>query len=78
MTVVAREVKALDSVRARLGVVTIAADVTEETAAKRILGQTRPDILVLNAGAKPPMGHSARKWYPCWKTRNMPTASPSG
>jgi NADP-dependent 3-hydroxy acid dehydrogenase YdfG len=56
VTVVAREVKALDSVRARLGVVTIAADVTEETAAKRILGQTRPDILVLNAGAKPPMG----------------------
>src|SRR5438874_1469209 len=56
VTVVAREVEALDSVRARLGVVTIAADVTEETAAKRILGQTRPDILVLNAGAKPPMG----------------------
>src|SRR5438874_2550217 len=56
VTVVAREVKALDSVRARLGVVTIAADVTEETAAKRLLGQTGPDILVLNAGAKPPMG----------------------
>src|SRR5437868_15411400 len=56
VTVVAREVEALDSVRARLGVATIAADVTEETAAQRILGQTRPDILVLNAGAKPPMG----------------------
>jgi len=59
VTVVAREVEALDSVRARLGVVTIAADVTEETAAKRILGQTRPDILVLNAGAKPPVNSAA-------------------
>jgi len=56
VTVVARDVEALDSVRARLGVGTIAADVTEETAAQRILDQTRPDILVLNAGAKPPMG----------------------
>src|SRR5207244_2350112 len=55
VTVVARDVEALDSVRARLGIATIAADVTEETAAQRILGQTRPDILVLNAGAKPPM-----------------------
>jgi hypothetical protein len=31
----------LAAVRARLGVTTIAADVTEETAAQRILGQTR-------------------------------------
>ena len=56
VTVVARDADALAAVRARLGVTTIAADVTEETAAQRILGQTRPDILVLNAGAKPPMG----------------------
>ena len=42
VTVVARDVEALDSVRARLGVATIAADVTDETAAQRILGQTRP------------------------------------
>ena len=32
VTVVARDVEALDSVRVRLGVATIAADVTEETA----------------------------------------------
>jgi NAD(P)-dependent dehydrogenase (short-subunit alcohol dehydrogenase family) len=56
VTVVARESDALESVRARLGVATIAADVTDETAAHRILGEVRPDILALNAGAKPPMG----------------------
>jgi NAD(P)-dependent dehydrogenase (short-subunit alcohol dehydrogenase family) len=56
VTVVARNADALGSVRARLGVATIAADVTDQTAAHRILGQVRPDILVLNAGAKPRMG----------------------
>src|ERR1700720_2336088 len=56
VTVVARNADALGSVRARLGVATIAADVTDETAAHRILGEVRPDILALNAGAKPPMG----------------------
>ena len=56
VTVVARGADALASVRARLGVATISADVTDETAAHRILAGTRPDILALNAGAKPPMG----------------------
>ena len=56
VTVVARDADALAAVRARLGVATISADVTEEAAAHRILGQVRPDILVLNAGAPPPMG----------------------
>ena len=56
VTVVARDTAALESVRARLGVATVSADVTDETAAKRILGDMRPDILALNAGAKPPMG----------------------
>jgi NAD(P)-dependent dehydrogenase (short-subunit alcohol dehydrogenase family) len=56
VTVVARDPEALASVRARLGVATISADVTDETAAHRILGQVGPDILVLNAGAKPRMG----------------------
>jgi len=56
VTVVARGADALESVRARLGVATIAADVTDETAARRVLAEVRPDILVLNAGAKPPMG----------------------
>jgi NAD(P)-dependent dehydrogenase (short-subunit alcohol dehydrogenase family) len=56
VTVVARDTDALESVRARLGVATISADVTEETAAYRILGEVRPDILALNAGMAPPMG----------------------
>ncbi|CDZ54171.1 Putative dehydrogenase/oxidoreductase [Neorhizobium galegae bv. orientalis] len=34
---------------------TIAADVRDEAAAHRILSDVRPDILVLNAGSKPPM-----------------------
>ena len=56
VTVVARDANALESVRARLGVATISADVTDETAAHRILAEVRPDILALNAGAKPRMG----------------------
>ena len=56
VTVVARDSDALKSVRARLGVATISADVTDESAAHRILAEVRPDILVLNAGATPRMG----------------------
>lgn len=56
VTVVARGADALESVRVRLGVATICADVTDEAAAHRILAEVRPDILVLNAGAKPHMG----------------------
>jgi len=56
VTVVARESEALASVRARLGVATIAADVTDEAAAHHVLAEVNPDILALNAGAKPPMG----------------------
>jgi NAD(P)-dependent dehydrogenase (short-subunit alcohol dehydrogenase family) len=56
VTVVARDADALGIVRTRLGVATISADVTDETAAHRILSQVRPDILALNAGAKPRMG----------------------
>lgn len=56
VTVVARDRQALKSVEARLGVATISADVTEEREAHRILSELNPDVLVLNAGAKPPMG----------------------
>jgi NAD(P)-dependent dehydrogenase (short-subunit alcohol dehydrogenase family) len=56
VTVVARDAVALQSVSARLGVAAISADVTDETAAHRILAEVRPDILALNAGTKPPMG----------------------
>jgi len=56
VTVVARGAESLEAVGARLGVATISADVTVETAAHRILTDVRPDILVLNAGATPRMG----------------------
>jgi NAD(P)-dependent dehydrogenase (short-subunit alcohol dehydrogenase family) len=56
VTVVARESDALASVRARLGVATIPADVTDETAAHHVIAEVNPDILALNAGAKPRMG----------------------
>jgi NAD(P)-dependent dehydrogenase (short-subunit alcohol dehydrogenase family) len=56
VTVVARDAAALASVRTRLGVETISADVTDEAVAHRILKEVHPDILVLNAGAKPRMG----------------------
>jgi NAD(P)-dependent dehydrogenase (short-subunit alcohol dehydrogenase family) len=56
VTVVARGARALEAVRGRLGVSTISADVTDQTAADRILDEVRPDILVLNAGMPPPMG----------------------
>jgi NAD(P)-dependent dehydrogenase (short-subunit alcohol dehydrogenase family) len=55
-TVVARNRSALAAVEQRLGVATISADVSEEGAARRILTEVRPDILVLNAGATPRMG----------------------
>ena len=56
VTVVARDADALQAVRARLGVATISADVTDKSAAHRILAEVGPDILALNAGAKPRMG----------------------
>jgi NAD(P)-dependent dehydrogenase (short-subunit alcohol dehydrogenase family) len=56
VTVVARDPAALAAVQQRLGVAVIAADVTDERAAQRILADVRPDVLVLNAGAKPRMG----------------------
>ena len=56
VTVVARSAVDLEAVSARLGVKTISADITDEPAAKQILADTRPEILVLNAGATPRMG----------------------
>ena len=56
VTVVARGAEALATVRDRLGVATIAADVTDAAAARRILAELRPDVVALNAGAVPAMG----------------------
>jgi NAD(P)-dependent dehydrogenase (short-subunit alcohol dehydrogenase family) len=46
VTVVARGAEALASVRARLGVDTISADVTDEAAAHPVLAELRPHILL--------------------------------
>lgn len=56
VTVVARNEADLDAVKEKLGVSVIAADVTDERAAQRILTEVRPAVLVLNAGATPPHG----------------------
>ena len=56
VTVVARDQAALAAVEQRLGVAVIAADVTDEGAAQRILADVRPEVLVLNAGTPPRMG----------------------
>lgn len=55
VTVVARTTSDLERVAQRLGVATIVADVTDRVAAGRILAETRPAVLVLNAGAPPAM-----------------------
>jgi len=56
VTVVARDRPTLASVEQRLGIATIAADITDAVAAKRIMAETHPEVLVLNAGARPRMG----------------------
>ena len=56
VTVVAREPRALEAVKNRLGVATISADVTDRAAATRIVAEIKPDILALNAGVTPRMG----------------------
>jgi NAD(P)-dependent dehydrogenase (short-subunit alcohol dehydrogenase family) len=56
VTVVARDPGRLAEVSRRLGVATIAADVSEEATARSVLGDLRPAAVVLNAGATPPMG----------------------
>jgi len=72
VTVVARGAEALAAVAARLGVATVAADVTDEAAAHRIVGDISPDILVLNAGTTPTMGRldelSWKDFSVAWET----------
>ncbi|MGO7215035.1 SDR family oxidoreductase [Rhizobium ruizarguesonis] len=72
VTVVARGREALDAVSARLRVATISADITDEAAAHQIVGDLRPDILVLNAGTTPHMGRldqlSWKDFSVAWET----------
>src|SRR5260370_332704 len=84
VTVVARQSDALDAVRTRLGVSTIAADVRDEASAHRILADVRPDILAFDAGAWPGSAHRcspgiwARRLFPCWTTQNLLACSCAG
>jgi NAD(P)-dependent dehydrogenase (short-subunit alcohol dehydrogenase family) len=56
VTVVARDPERLAEVAKRLGVKTVRGDVTDETLAHGVLSDIGPSVLVLNAGATPPMG----------------------
>ena len=55
VTGIARNAERLESVR-QLGATTIAGDATDEWLMDRIVADVQPDILVLNAGARLPMG----------------------
>src|SRR5712675_3409440 len=54
--VVARDAQRLAEVEQRLGVVGAVGDVADRALATALLQEFRPTVLVLNAGAKPPMG----------------------
>jgi NAD(P)-dependent dehydrogenase (short-subunit alcohol dehydrogenase family) len=54
--VVARDTQRLAEIETRLGVTGAAGDVTDRALAASLLREFRPTVLVLNAGAKPPMG----------------------
>lgn len=56
VVVVARDARRLAEVESRLDVVGAVADVTDRARAAALLIEFRPRVLVLNAGAKPPMG----------------------
>src|SRR5262249_14575113 len=55
VTVVGRDAVRLDDVRRGLGVATIRGDVTDRALARSALGDVRPTVVVLNAGATPVM-----------------------
>lgn len=54
--VVARDAQRLAQLESSLGVVGAVADITDRARAASLLQEFRPRVLVLNAGAKPPMG----------------------
>ena len=56
VTVVARDPQRLAEVSQRLGVNVVRGDITDEKLARDVLSDVRPSVLVLNAGATPPMG----------------------
>ena len=56
VSVVARGAAALRDLSKRLTIDTIEGDATDASLAERVIGQVRPDVLILNAGVIPSMG----------------------
>jgi NAD(P)-dependent dehydrogenase (short-subunit alcohol dehydrogenase family) len=71
VTVIARTASDLDRLAQRLNIATIAADVTDQAAATRVLGEIKPDVLALFAGAPPKMApldeHSWETFSHTWE-----------
>jgi NAD(P)-dependent dehydrogenase (short-subunit alcohol dehydrogenase family) len=59
VTVVARDQKQLAHIATHLPVATLSADITTPGIAEKILGETDPDLIILNAGAPPKMANLA-------------------
>lgn len=55
VTVLGRNPTTLDGISGKPGLYPISADATRAETAKRIMKEARPDIVVVNAGAEPPM-----------------------
>jgi len=55
VTVVARNADAVQGAGEQPAVTALSADATDVDAAWRIMEQTRPDLVIMNAGAEPPM-----------------------
>ena len=75
----ARSPRDLDQLqRAVKGVQTCVADVSDPQLAPQLLREIRPDILVLNAGAKPPMlpihEQSWEQFARVWETGSLPSS----
>jgi NAD(P)-dependent dehydrogenase (short-subunit alcohol dehydrogenase family) len=70
VTVLARDRDQLAAVKRRLAVAVIPGDVTDAALAARVLADVQPDVLVLNAGATPPMASLLEQTWDsfsaCW------------
>lgn len=55
VTVVARDAGRLAEVERRLGVAVVQGDITDAALAQRVLRETQPDVVILNAGVAPTM-----------------------
>lgn len=68
VTVVARDATTLQALGEQLAITTVSADATSADAAKRIMSETRPDVVIMNAGAAPPMERIDRVGWEAFTT----------